>query len=44
MRTAAWEIALRNYCKDAGGKFSKYLILMKGNECNQAHIFPEGFF
>ena len=49
MRTAAWEtapqIALRNCPKEAGeaGKGSIYTILMKGNTCNQAHIFPEGF-
>ena len=50
MRTAAWEtapqVALRVCSKEAGeaGKVSIYMILMKGNTCNQAHILPEGFY
>ena len=42
MRTIAWEIAsqiaLRNFSEGVGA-VSIYVILVKGDTCNQAHIF-----
>ena len=44
IRMIAWETApqkvLRDCSKEAGGKDSIYVILVKGGStCNQAHIF-----
>ena len=47
MRTIAWETApqlpLRNCFKEPGEKVTLYVILMKVNTCNQAHIFCRKF-
>ena len=45
MRTIAWEaafqIALRNCSEEVGGKICIYVILVKGDTCNQAHSLAE---
>ena len=41
-RETAFQIALRNCSKEAEGKVSVYVILVKGGTCNWAHIFVEG--
>ena len=48
MRTIAWEtafqIALRNCSKEAGGKGSIYVILVKGEYIQSStYFFAEGF-
>ena len=47
MKTAAWEtapqIALRNCSKETGGRSVYMWFWWRGDTCNQAHIFPEGF-
>ena len=45
MRTIAWEtasqITLRNCSKEVAGEVSIYVILVKEDTCNQAHILAE---
>ena len=46
MKTIAWEtasqIALMNYSKDVGEQsINIYVILVKGDICNQAHIWQK---
>ena len=43
VRKIAPQKALRHCSKEAVGKVSIYVVLVRENTCNQAHIFPEGF-
>ena len=47
MRTAAWDTApqraLRDCSREVAGKGRIYVILVKGNSCNEAHLFVRKF-